>query len=268
MTNNKHKGSEFDLYLHESLRESDELVFLHIKEALEESDVGEGNDYQYLIKAIADVADARGKNEFVTKSGITRQGLHKILNGKSVPSIQNIMALLNVIGLRFSVEKIGAVISDENPASVLDVAQYASSLLPRGATFMKLQKIVYYSQVESLAHYHRPLFKEKIEAWAAGPVVRELYEKHKGLRHLNSIDLGNSENLTTEHKVCIQWSVEKYGNMDGDTLSHLTHIEQPWKKARTGFADGAPSSSEITLESMREYYSQIPDYSELDEAEE
>jgi len=267
MANNKHKGSDFDAYLHESLRESDELVFLHIKEALEVSD-GEDNDHQYLIKAIADVAEARGKSEFVAKAGITRQGLHKILNGKSVPSIQNIMALLNVIGLRFSVEKIGSVISDGTPASVLDVAQYARSLLSRDATYMKLEKIVYYSQVESLIHFHRPLFKEKIEAWVAGPVVRELFDKHKGLKRLNSNDLGNSENLTTEHKVCIQWAVEKYGNMDGDTLSHLTHIEQPWKRARKGLADGTPSSSEITVESMREYYSQIPDYSELDEAEE
>ncbi len=267
MANNKHKGSDFDSYSHESLRESDELVFLHIKEALEESD-GEDDGYQYLIKAIADVAEARGKSEFVSKTGITRQGLHKILNGKSVPSIQNIMALLNVVGLRFSVEKIGSVISDGTPASVLDVAQYARSLLSRNATFMKLQKIVYYSQVESLIHFHRPLFREKIEAWVAGPVVRVLYDKHKGLKHLNSSDLGNPENLTTEHKVCIQWAVEKYGNMDGDTLSHLTHIEQPWKKARKGVADGVHSSSEITVESMREYYSQIPDYSELDEAEE
>lgn len=31
--------------------------------------------------------------------------------------------------------------------------------------------------------------------------------------------------------------------------------------------DGVQSTNEITVESMHEYYSQIPDYSELDEAE-
>lgn len=267
MANNKHKGSDFDVYLHAGLRESDELVFLHIKDALEESDVESAGDCQYLIKAIADVAEARGKSKFVAKTGITRQGLYKILNGKSVPSIQNIMAILNVIGLRFSVAKIGAVISYSSPASILDVAQYASSLLPRNSTSMKLQKIVYYSQVESLIHYDRPLFKEKIEAWAAGPVIRELFEKHKGLRHVNSIEIGNSENLTAEQRACTRWAVEKYGAMDGDTLSHLTHIEQPWKAARRGLPDGTPSRREITMKSIREYYSQIPDYSKLDEAE-
>lgn len=267
MTNNKHKGSDFDSYLIESLGQSDELVFLHIKDALEEPDVGEPNDYQYLIKAIADVAEARGKSKFIADTGITRQGLHKILSGKSIPSIQNIMAILSVIGLRFSVEKIGTVISEGNPAAVLDVAQYASSLLPRKATYMKLQKIVYYSQAESLVRYGKPLFNEKIEAWAAGPVVRELYEKHRGLKHLNGADLGNSENLTAEQKACIRSVVDKYGNMDGDTLSHLTHIEQPWKIARKDLSDGSPSTKAITVESIREYYSQIPDYSELDESE-
>jgi DNA-binding phage protein len=86
MTNNKHKGSDFDSYLIESLGQSDELVFLHIKDALEEPDAGELNDYQYLIKAIADVAEARGKSKFIAETGITRQGLHKILSGKSIPS--------------------------------------------------------------------------------------------------------------------------------------------------------------------------------------
>jgi probable addiction module antidote protein len=267
MAINKRKGSDFDVYLHESLRESDELVFLHIKDALEDPDVGEANDYQYLIKAIADVAEARGKSDFVAKSGITRQGLYKILSGKCIPSIQNIMALLSVIGLRFSVERIGAVISEDAPATILDVAQYASSLLPRKATYMKLQKIVYYSQAESLVHHGKPLFKEKIEAWAAGPVVRELYEKHRGLKYLNGADLGNAENLTAEQKASIRFAVEKYGNIDGDTLSHLTHIEQPWKGARNGLPDGAHSSNPITVESIREYYSQIPDYLELDESE-
>jgi len=267
MANNKHKGSDFDEYLLESLRESDELVFLHIKEALENPDIGEPNDYNYLIKAIADVAKARGKGKFIEKCGITRQGLHKILNGKSIPSIQNVMALLDVVGLKFSVEKIGKILADDSPASVLDVAQYAASLMPRSSTYMKLEKIVYYAQAESLVHYKRPLFKEKIEAWAAGPVVRELFEKHKGLRYLNNVSLGNSGNLTVEQKACVNWAIDKFGNVDGDTLSHLTHLELPWAKARGGIPDNEPSRNEITQQSIQDFYSTLPNYSELDESE-
>jgi uncharacterized phage-associated protein len=53
--------------------------------------------------------------------------------------------------------------------SVLDVAQY---ILQRsgGMTTGKLQKLVYYSQAWSLVWDQRPLFNERIEAWANGPI--------------------------------------------------------------------------------------------------
>ncbi len=262
---NKHSGSDFDDFLLESLEADDQAVFLHIKEALENPDVVEKNDCQYLIKAIRDVASARGKTELADKSGITRQGLHKILNGESVPNIQNVMAILNAIGLKFSVEQVGKTISQEKPARVLDVAQYASSLLPRGATYMQLQKIVYYAQAESLVHYKKPLFEEKIEAWAGGPVVRELFDVHRRLKYIGDLRLGDAQSLSMEQKACVDWAIEKYGRMDGDTLSHLTHIEGPWKNARKGLSDGAPSDREITKASIEKYYSSLPNYSELDE---
>lgn len=264
---NKFEGSGFDEYLLENLRESDEFVFLHIKDALENPGIVEADDYRYLIQAIADVAKARGKSEFAEKSKITRQGLHKILSGQSVPSIQNVMALLNAVGLKFSIDKIRKSISDDSPANVLDVAQYASSLMSRNSTFMKLEKIVYYAQVESMMRYKKPLFKEKIEAWAAGPVVRELFEKHKGLRLLNELSLGTSENLTTEQRACVDWTIDKFGKMDGDTLSHLTHLECPWKDARIGLKDGEHCRNEITLKSIEDFYSNLPNYLDLDEAE-
>lgn len=44
-----------------------------------------------------------------------------------------------------------------------------------GITHLKLQKLLYYAQGISLGLYNRPLFKENIEAWQHGPVVREVY---------------------------------------------------------------------------------------------
>lgn len=265
---NKYKGSGFNDYLLESLKEDDQAVFLHIKEALENPDIKENDDYLYLIKAIQDVATARGVTDLAVTSGLSRQGLHKILNGESIPNIQNVMAILNAIGLRFSVEQIQDVISNDNPANVLDVAEYAAGLIPRNSTCMKLQKIVYYSQVESLVHFKKPLFAEKILAWRGGPVVRELFEKHRGSKFLNSIKLGNAGHLSMEQKTCIGWAIEKYGNLDGDTLSHLTHIEAPWKDAREGLPIEAPSNNEITTQSMIDYYSNLPKYRELEDQDE
>lgn len=263
----QNKGSNFNKYLFEILKEDDQAAFLHIKEALEHPDIKENNDYLYLLKAINDVATARGKGDLAENSGLSRQGLHKILNGKSIPNIQNIMAILNAIGLRFTVEQIQEVVSDE-PASVLDIAEYASNRIARGSTYMKLQKIVYYAQVESLVHYKKPLFNEKILAWRGGPVVRELFDKHQGRKYLTNINLGNASQLSMEQKSCVNWAIEKYGNLDGDTLSHLTHIEQPWKDARANLPSDAPSDTEITQQSLANYYSNLPKYRDLEEQDE
>lgn len=264
----KIKSSSFQDHLLQNLKEDDQLVFLHIKEALEDPDLNEKNDYAYLVKAIGDVALARGKTELAEKAGISRQGLHKILKGDSVPNIQNIMAILKAIGLRFSVEQVEEVIRNETPASVLDVAEYVASLLSRDSTYMKLQKIVYYSQVESLIHYNKPLFVEKIQAWRGGPVVKELFDKHQKFKFLTAIKLGNIENLSIEQKACINWAVDKYGMLDGDTLSHITHLEDPWHDAREKLPPEAPSDAEIKVDAIIKYYSSLPKYRELEEQDE
>src|SRR5689334_5878093 len=40
---------------------------------------------------------------------------------------------------------------------------------------MKLEKLVYYCQAWSLVWDERPMFSERIEAWANGPVCPDLY---------------------------------------------------------------------------------------------
>lgn len=44
-----------------------------------------------------------------------------------------------------------------------------------GITHLKLQKLLYYAQGISLGMFQKPIFKENIEAWQHGPVVREVY---------------------------------------------------------------------------------------------
>lgn len=40
-------------------------------------------------------------------------------------------------------------------------------------------------------------------------------------------------------------------------LSELTHLEEPWKKARKGLSPNERGNNEITLDSMAEYYTSI-----------
>jgi len=63
-------------------------------------------------------------------------------------------------------------------ASIIDVAEYLLSKEGEMST-MKLQKLLYFCQGWNLAWTGHPLFDNEFEAWASGPVVRELFELHK-----------------------------------------------------------------------------------------
>lgn len=142
-------------------------------------------------------------------------------------------------------------------ASVFDVAKYIFQR--RGATTaMKLQKLVYYCQAWSLCWDEAPLFNEKIEAWANGPVVRELFNEFKGQYTVSDCSRGDSNNLSATQKETIDKVLEFYGKHSPQWLSDLTHSEAPWKNARTGLSDGVPCDREISLASIEDYYSSLP----------
>ncbi len=144
----------------------------------------------------------------------------------------------------------------------VDVAQYI--LQKKGAmTAMKLQKLVYYCQAWSLVWDEKPLFAEKIQAWANGPVVRELYDLHKGKFIVTDLPTGNPENLSMLQKANIDSVLEAYGDKTAQWLSDLAHMEGPWNEARTGYPDGVNCENEISLATMHEYYSSIPIPSKL-----
>ena len=141
-------------------------------------------------------------------------------------------------------------------ANVFDVAKYI--LEKQGLmTTMKLQKLVYYSQAWSLVWDEKPLFGEKIQAWASGPVVRELYEVHKGEFRISDLPKGNIDNLTQEEQETIDAVLQAYGDKPAQWLSDLTHMEKPWNEAREGFDPEDNCENEITQASLAEYYSSL-----------
>ena len=124
---------------------------------------------------------------------------------------------------------------------------------------MRLQKLVYYCQAWSLVWDEEPIFYEKIEAWSGGPVVKELYDKHRGMFKVDwsTFMLGDSSKLNKEQKDTVDNVLEYYGNKTAQWLSDLTHMEEPWKKARDrdGLNVGVRGNAEILLSDMHEYYS-------------
>lgn len=136
-------------------------------------------------------------------------------------------------------------------ADVYDVAAYI--LEQRGPmTAMKLQKLVYYSQAWSIVWDDDALFNEEIEAWKNGPVVRELWEAHRGQFRVERIPSGSVAALSEDQTDTIDLVLNFYGDKSAQWLSDLTHLEDPWKNA---YAKG--ENSVITKEALSEYYSSI-----------
>lgn len=142
-------------------------------------------------------------------------------------------------------------------ANVVDVAAY---ILRKqgGMTAMKLQKLVYYGQAWSLVWDEAPLFRERIEAWANGPVAPDLYAAHRGKYALAPGELpGVPERLSVRQAETVDAVLTHYGAQSAQWLSDLTHAEDPWKNARVGLGPGERGDREISHAALAEYYGSL-----------
>lgn len=122
---------------------------------------------------------------------------------------------------------------------------------------MKLQKLCYYSQAWSLVWDEQPLFDERIEAWANGPVVRALYAQHRGQFTIHNWPSGDPAQLSADQKATIDAVIDAYAKFTAQQLSDLTHSERPWIDARDGVPPTERSEAEITPESMQSFYASL-----------
>lgn len=141
-------------------------------------------------------------------------------------------------------------------ATAHDVAKYI--LQQKGAMdTWKLQKLVYYCQAWHVVWDGEPLFPERIEAWSNGPVIRALYDQHRGEFQVASWPMGRIGNLTASERESIDAVVRHYGRHTGYWLREQTHREPPWRDAREGLLPGERSAREITLGAIADYYGSL-----------
>jgi len=141
-------------------------------------------------------------------------------------------------------------------ATVFDVAAY---ILKKQSplTAWKLQKLVYYAQAWSTVWDDDVLFRERVEAWANGPVCPDLYKVHKGQFKIDSMQRGNAKTLTDSQRETVDVVLGYYGKRSAQYLSELTHSERPWKEARAGLDPTERGNKEITPAAMAEYYGSL-----------
>ncbi len=139
--------------------------------------------------------------------------------------------------------------------SVMDVAAYILDRRGRMSTW-KLQKLCYYSQAWALVWDDAPLFGERIEAWANGPAVPDLYAHHRGRFYIAAAKKGNASRLDVDQRETVDAVLDFYGGKSAAWLSGLTLKERPWREARhrENLTMGERGSAVIPLDSMAEYY--------------
>lgn len=121
-------------------------------------------------------------------------------------------------------------------------------------TCMRLQKRVFYAQAWSLIVRHAPLFAERIEAWAYGPVVYELFQAHKGRFTVGQLPAGDVNKIPEELRTFLKNVLAHYSWMNGAELSALVQSEKPWKEAYENAWLNEKYPNEIKQEAMREFY--------------
>lgn len=138
--------------------------------------------------------------------------------------------------------------------SCFDIANYflaKAKLNDDTISNLKLQKLVYYSQGFHLAIFEKPLFSEKIYAWAHGPVIKELYAKYSSfgsdcIESSEEIDLKKYKEFNAELLDLLDQIFDIYGQFSAWKLRNMTHEEPPWKNT--------PPNNEITHAKMTDYF--------------
>lgn len=103
----------------------------------------------------------------------------------------------------------------------------------KSLTPMQVTKLAYIAHGWALAILKRDLFRNRIEAWQYGPVIPDIYHatKHYGRSPIPLSMIGDPEvsAVDGETRAFLEDVFNKYGHLDGISLSYLTHQSgTPW----------------------------------------
>jgi uncharacterized phage-associated protein len=143
--------------------------------------------------------------------------------------------------------------------SAHDVATELRLRLP-DARAVKIHKLLYYCQGWHLAWTGKPLFAESVEAWANGPVVKDLWADEKHGRKKPPPAVLPSDGLSV-----IGYVVGRYGQLTAKQLIQLTHSEAPWRDAtERESVDGWEWNDQIIdHQALIAFFSNEPEQAEL-----
>ena len=98
---------------------------------------------------------------------------------------------------------------------------------------MRMHKLMYFAQRESLMYNKEPLFDATFYGWKYGPVLKEVRNQFK--KDLNLEELTKlKDSVSDDTKKLLESVFDRYGSLSSWKLSALSHEEFSWKMARSG----------------------------------
>lgn len=136
--------------------------------------------------------------------------------------------------------------------SVIKVASYVSERYEKDYKVrideMKLHKILYFIQRESLIQTGAPMFREQFYAWKYGPVLKEIRWAYR----LDMLDQKPSDSFILENKPIFDKVFLQYAQKSSWSLSRLSHGEYSWQNARKGIGPIETCENAILLSDINE----------------
>lgn len=112
---------------------------------------------------------------------------------------------------------------------------------------MKMHKLMYLVQRESLMMLNAPLFDEQFLGWKYGPVLQSVRKEYKKSQPFLECD----NDCSQETDRLVDAVLKRYGRMSDWSLSALSHGELSWKRSRVGLASEENGTRPLELEAMR-----------------
>ncbi|CAP18598.1 Uncharacterized phage-associated protein [Candidatus Phytoplasma mali] len=145
-----------------------------------------------------------------------------------------------------------------NEINIFDVANYiiANKKIP-DLTNLKIQKLIFYIYVVYLVKTNpkTKMFHSNIEAWPYGPVFPELYfalSKFHNVIIDKPLVVDFPKVINHLPKSCIEYILQKYGNLKAYELTRQIHDEELWNDV---YVDNISfEENKITDKVIFEYY--------------
>lgn len=112
---------------------------------------------------------------------------------------------------------------------------------------MKLHKLMYFAQRESLIQTGEPLFSATFYGWKYGPILKEIRSAYKDGTFITIMP----EKFMGDCSLVLKKVLEEYAGKDSWSLSRLTHGEISWKNSRIGIPEEENSDYPMRLEDIK-----------------